>query len=113
MVTKKAGSYQSILHGGNALSSAVCRSMFVTHSNNSVAWNSSYCDDDGGGCSAGWSSSCGGGDGGCGRSRRQTGGGLWKTAAAGRAPHLPSGSRCAGWSRTSSMYPTGGSGKGG
>lgn len=79
-----------------------CRDMFESRSNNSVVWNSSYCDDGGGSCSAGWSSSCGGGGGGgdSGRSHRQRGGGPWKMVVAGQVQRLRSECRYVGWSHT-------------
>lgn len=82
--------------------------MFATHSNNSAAWNRSYCGDDGFGCcSAAWSSSCdgGGGDSGCWCRRR--GGGPSRMTFAGLMRRLPPAFRCVGWSRTNWMYPPG------
>lgn len=77
-----------------------CRNTSVIRSDNSVAWNSNYCDGDGGSCSAGWNSSCDGGDGDSGCSRRQKAGAPWKMAAAGRTPPPLLRARCAVWSHT-------------
>lgn len=84
-----------------------CRNNFATRSNNSVAWNSSYCDDDGGSCSAVWSSSCDGGDGDPVCFHRRKGGGPWKTAVAGWTQHPLSELRWVGWSHTKWTHPAG------
>lgn len=76
-----------------------CRNTFASRSNNSGVWNSSYCDDGGGSCSAGSSNSCGGDcDSGC--FHRQRGEGLWRVVAAGWMQHPLSECRYVGWSRT-------------
>lgn len=78
-----------------------CRNRFATRSNNSVAWNRSYCDDDGGSCSAGWSNSCDGGDCDFGCFRMQRGGAPWKMALVAEWAQRPLlESRCVGLSHT-------------